>query len=178
MFWGCGFFFGKIALAEMNSGAMVLYRFLFAAARSASLPHHASPPPEPSRVAHPSPRLGPRSPAPVPLPVPRPRAHHRLARRAHGRNHARDPRRRRHALRPRTPPHSRLDRPRRLHHRSRAHRPRRNAPRLRQRPHAPRRPLRRPLPLHRPLLGAAQPAPRHAPQRRRHHRLRALLRHA
>ena len=31
MFWGCGFFFGKIALAEMNSGAMVLYRFLFAA---------------------------------------------------------------------------------------------------------------------------------------------------
>ncbi|HSU18594.1 MAG TPA: EamA family transporter [Acidobacteriaceae bacterium] len=30
-FWGCGFFFGKIALAEMNSGAMVLYRFLFAA---------------------------------------------------------------------------------------------------------------------------------------------------
>ncbi|HEX4154927.1 MAG TPA: EamA family transporter [Acidobacteriaceae bacterium] len=30
MFWGCGFFFGKIALAEMNSGAMVLYRFLFA----------------------------------------------------------------------------------------------------------------------------------------------------
>jgi drug/metabolite transporter (DMT)-like permease len=31
VFWGCGFFFGKIALAEMNSGAMVLYRFLFAA---------------------------------------------------------------------------------------------------------------------------------------------------
>jgi drug/metabolite transporter (DMT)-like permease len=31
MFWGCGFFFGKIALAEMNSGAMVLYRFLFCA---------------------------------------------------------------------------------------------------------------------------------------------------
>ncbi|SEF46677.1 EamA domain-containing membrane protein RarD [Bryocella elongata] len=31
MFWGCGFFFGKIALAEMNVGAMVLYRFLFAA---------------------------------------------------------------------------------------------------------------------------------------------------
>jgi drug/metabolite transporter (DMT)-like permease len=30
-FWGCGFFFGKIALAEMNVGAMVLYRFLFAA---------------------------------------------------------------------------------------------------------------------------------------------------
>jgi len=30
MFWGCGFFFGKIALAEMNSGAMVFYRFLFA----------------------------------------------------------------------------------------------------------------------------------------------------
>src|ERR1700691_1687609 len=29
-FWGCGFFFGKIALAEMNVGAMVLYRFLFA----------------------------------------------------------------------------------------------------------------------------------------------------
>ena len=31
MFWGCGFYFGKIALAEMNVGAMVLYRFLFAA---------------------------------------------------------------------------------------------------------------------------------------------------
>jgi drug/metabolite transporter (DMT)-like permease len=29
-FWGCGFYFGKIALAEMNVGAMVLYRFLFA----------------------------------------------------------------------------------------------------------------------------------------------------
>ena len=29
-FWGCGFFFGKIALAEMNSAFMVLYRFLFA----------------------------------------------------------------------------------------------------------------------------------------------------
>jgi drug/metabolite transporter (DMT)-like permease len=29
-FWGCGFFFGKIALMEMNVGAMVLYRFLFA----------------------------------------------------------------------------------------------------------------------------------------------------
>lgn len=29
--WGCGFFFGKIALAEMGVGAMVLYRFLFAA---------------------------------------------------------------------------------------------------------------------------------------------------
>jgi drug/metabolite transporter (DMT)-like permease len=28
--WGCGFFFGKIALAQMNVGAMVLYRFLFA----------------------------------------------------------------------------------------------------------------------------------------------------
>jgi drug/metabolite transporter (DMT)-like permease len=28
--WGCGFFFGKIALAEMNVGYMVLYRFLFA----------------------------------------------------------------------------------------------------------------------------------------------------
>ncbi|MGD0799034.1 MAG: EamA family transporter [Acidobacteriaceae bacterium] len=28
--WGCGFFFGKIALAEMNVGAMVLYRFAFA----------------------------------------------------------------------------------------------------------------------------------------------------
>jgi drug/metabolite transporter (DMT)-like permease len=28
--WGCGFFFGKIALGEMNVGAMVLYRFLFA----------------------------------------------------------------------------------------------------------------------------------------------------
>jgi drug/metabolite transporter (DMT)-like permease len=29
--WGCGFFFGKIALVEMGVGAMVLYRFLFAA---------------------------------------------------------------------------------------------------------------------------------------------------
>ena len=29
-FWGCGFFFGKIALEEMNVGAMVLYRFAFA----------------------------------------------------------------------------------------------------------------------------------------------------
>jgi drug/metabolite transporter (DMT)-like permease len=29
-FWGCGFFFGKIALAEMNVGSMVFYRFLFA----------------------------------------------------------------------------------------------------------------------------------------------------
>ena len=29
-FWGCGFFFGKIALAEMNVGAMVFYRFVFA----------------------------------------------------------------------------------------------------------------------------------------------------
>jgi drug/metabolite transporter (DMT)-like permease len=29
-FWGCGFFFGKIVLAEMNVGAMVFYRFLFA----------------------------------------------------------------------------------------------------------------------------------------------------
>jgi drug/metabolite transporter (DMT)-like permease len=28
--WGCGFYFGKIALVEMNVGAMVLYRFLFA----------------------------------------------------------------------------------------------------------------------------------------------------
>jgi drug/metabolite transporter (DMT)-like permease len=28
--WGCGFFFGKIALAEMNVGHMVFYRFLFA----------------------------------------------------------------------------------------------------------------------------------------------------
>lgn len=31
-FWGCGFFFGKIALAEMASPFMVLYRFLFAMA--------------------------------------------------------------------------------------------------------------------------------------------------
>src|ERR1700684_3484989 len=30
VFWGCGFFFGKIALAEMNVGAMVFYRFAFA----------------------------------------------------------------------------------------------------------------------------------------------------
>lgn len=29
-FWGCGFYFGKIALAEMHFGAMVLYRFAFA----------------------------------------------------------------------------------------------------------------------------------------------------
>lgn len=29
-FWGCGFFFGKVALAEMGVGSMVLYRFLFA----------------------------------------------------------------------------------------------------------------------------------------------------
>jgi len=29
-FWGCGFFFGKIALAEMAPAFMVLYRFLFA----------------------------------------------------------------------------------------------------------------------------------------------------
>ncbi len=28
-FWGCGFFFGKIALAEMPVSDMVLYRFLF-----------------------------------------------------------------------------------------------------------------------------------------------------
>lgn len=28
--WGCGFFLGKIALAEMSVGHMVLYRFLFA----------------------------------------------------------------------------------------------------------------------------------------------------
>jgi len=31
-FWGCGFFFGKIALAEMSFAHMVLYRFLFAMA--------------------------------------------------------------------------------------------------------------------------------------------------
>ena len=30
MFWGCGFFFGKIALAEMGVGSMVFYRFFFA----------------------------------------------------------------------------------------------------------------------------------------------------
>ena len=30
-FWGCGFYFGKLALAEMNVGAMVFYRFAFAA---------------------------------------------------------------------------------------------------------------------------------------------------
>ena len=28
-FWGCGFFFGKVALREMSSSHMVLYRFLF-----------------------------------------------------------------------------------------------------------------------------------------------------
>ena len=36
-FWGCGFFFGKIALAEINVGAMVLYRFAFAALALAPL---------------------------------------------------------------------------------------------------------------------------------------------
>ncbi len=30
VFWGCGFLFGKLALAEMNVGAMVFYRFSFA----------------------------------------------------------------------------------------------------------------------------------------------------
>lgn len=35
--WGCGFFFGKIALREMNVGAMVIYRFLFAALALAPL---------------------------------------------------------------------------------------------------------------------------------------------
>jgi len=30
LFWGCGFFFGKIALAEMSVGTMVFYRFVFA----------------------------------------------------------------------------------------------------------------------------------------------------
>src|ERR1700744_805470 len=29
-FWGCGFLFGKIALAEMSVGHMVFYRFFFA----------------------------------------------------------------------------------------------------------------------------------------------------
>jgi drug/metabolite transporter (DMT)-like permease len=29
-FWGCGFFFGRIALNEMNVGAMVFYRWAFA----------------------------------------------------------------------------------------------------------------------------------------------------
>jgi drug/metabolite transporter (DMT)-like permease len=29
-FWGCGFYFGRIALDEMNVGAMVFYRFFFA----------------------------------------------------------------------------------------------------------------------------------------------------
>jgi drug/metabolite transporter (DMT)-like permease len=29
-FWGCGFYFGKIALGEMNVGSMVFYRFFFA----------------------------------------------------------------------------------------------------------------------------------------------------
>jgi drug/metabolite transporter (DMT)-like permease len=36
-FWGCGFFFGKIALAEMGVGAMVLYRFFFATVALAPL---------------------------------------------------------------------------------------------------------------------------------------------
>ncbi len=35
--WGTGFYFGKIALREMNSGAMVFYRFLFAAIAMAPL---------------------------------------------------------------------------------------------------------------------------------------------
>jgi drug/metabolite transporter (DMT)-like permease len=35
--WGCGFFFGKIALEEMGVGSMVLYRFLFAALALAPL---------------------------------------------------------------------------------------------------------------------------------------------
>ena len=35
--WGCGFYFGKIALTEINVGAMVLYRFLFATMALASL---------------------------------------------------------------------------------------------------------------------------------------------
>jgi drug/metabolite transporter (DMT)-like permease len=35
--WGCGFFFGKIALVQMNVGAMVLYRFLFASLALAPL---------------------------------------------------------------------------------------------------------------------------------------------
>src|SRR6185312_12945513 len=43
--------------------------------RPPSLPPHASPRLQPSRVAHPPRRLHPRSSAPVPLPVPRPRAH-------------------------------------------------------------------------------------------------------
>lgn len=36
-FWGCGFFFGKIALHEMNVGAMVFYRWLFACVALAPL---------------------------------------------------------------------------------------------------------------------------------------------
>lgn len=36
-FWGCGFFFGKIALAEMGFAHMVLYRFLFSMAPLAPL---------------------------------------------------------------------------------------------------------------------------------------------
>jgi drug/metabolite transporter (DMT)-like permease len=35
--WGCGFFFGKIALNEMSVGHMVLYRFAFAVAVSLPL---------------------------------------------------------------------------------------------------------------------------------------------
>ena len=37
MLWGCGFFFGKMALREMNVGAMVFYRFLFASVALAPL---------------------------------------------------------------------------------------------------------------------------------------------
>jgi len=42
--WGCGFFFGKIALREMGVGHMVLYRFLFAVA--AMLPLLVTHPPK------------------------------------------------------------------------------------------------------------------------------------
>ena len=102
----------------------------------------------------------PRSPAPVPLPVPRPRAHHRLARLAHGRNHACDARRRRHPLRPRAPGHHSAGSP----SPSPPSEPRSSPSAERTTPPtptAPRSPAtsRRPLPLHRALLGPAQQAP-------------------
>ena len=97
-------------------------------ARPSSAAHHAPPTLQRRRVAHAPPRLLPRRPAPIPPPVQRPLAHHRLARRAHGRHDARHPRRRRNPLRQRAPQQTRLGRARPLHHRSRPHRPRRHAP--------------------------------------------------
>jgi len=58
-FWGCGFFFGKIALAEMNVGAMVLYRFLFAALALAPLLFTHRPRFTLPSIGSPDKRLGP-----------------------------------------------------------------------------------------------------------------------